>query len=60
MRALEIDPASGLLLADGCLPEWGPSRTEVFLADAIPEVTCPREEYIDFWGRLGNWADRIF
>ena len=60
VRAFEIDPESGLLLADGCVPEWGPARTEIFLEDAIPEVTCPRQEYIDFWDRLSDWAGRIF
>ena len=60
VRILPVDPESGRILADGCVPAWGVSYNELFLEDAIPPVVCPREEFIDFWDRIGNGADRIF
>ncbi len=38
----DVDPASGLVLAEGCEPETGRARTELFLEDHIPAETCPK------------------
>lgn len=37
-----IDPASGLLLPEGCKPKRGSARTELFLKYAQPASICPR------------------
>ncbi len=38
----EVDPASGLVLAEGCEPETGRGRSELFLKDHVPAETCPK------------------
>ncbi|HEX6559734.1 MAG TPA: PBP1A family penicillin-binding protein [Longimicrobiales bacterium] len=38
----KIDPASGLLLAEGCRPRRGAPDEELFLKYAEPATTCPR------------------
>jgi penicillin-binding protein 1A len=51
----EIDPSTGLLLADGCLPEYGVPANELFIAGTQPATTCPhRDFWSDLWGRLGG------
>ncbi|HKH49537.1 MAG TPA: PBP1A family penicillin-binding protein [Thermoanaerobaculia bacterium] len=39
-----VDPASGLVLKDGCAPLRGASRRELFLEEAIPAAWCPGRE----------------
>jgi penicillin-binding protein 1A len=51
----EIDPNTGLMLADGCLPEYGAPANELFIAGTQPATTCPhRDFWSDLWGRLGG------
>ncbi len=48
-----IDPGSGLVLADGCRPEKGKARTELFLKSDVPATICPAgEAERGFFGRL--------
>jgi penicillin-binding protein 1A len=42
--ARRIDPASGLILKDGCNPVRGQARRELFLEDALPAAWCPGKE----------------
>ena len=57
-----VDPASGLILADGCQPERGEGRTEVFLESDLPARVCPKgeEEGRGFFARLGEVVGRFF
>jgi len=51
----EIDPSTGMVLAAGCLPEYGSPADEVFLTDAQPPSTCPHRDFWgDLWGRIGG------
>jgi len=43
----KIDPGTGLVLRDGCRPEQGRSRTELFLRGDEPPTSCPRGEPTD-------------
>jgi penicillin-binding protein 1A len=36
-----VDPSTGLVLEDGCWPNWGEPQREVFLTTWEPERTCP-------------------
>ena len=44
LATLNRDPASGLVLEDGCRPEEGRARTEVFLESELPARICPAGE----------------
>ena len=52
----EVDPASGLVLAEGCRPEQGEPRTEVFLESEVPARVCPAGEEAGqgFFERIGS------
>jgi penicillin-binding protein 1A len=51
----DIDPSTGLLLAAGCMPEYGSPSQELFLADVQPATACPhRDWWGDLWGRIGG------
>ncbi|MFP4624940.1 MAG: hypothetical protein ACLFRX_12220, partial [Gemmatimonadota bacterium] len=53
-----IDPASGLVLAEGCRPETGSPATEIFLASDLPAETCPAGERAEpgFFRRIARGA----
>jgi penicillin-binding protein 1A len=36
-----VDPTTGLVLEDGCYPNWGDAQREVFLSTWEVEETCP-------------------
>jgi penicillin-binding protein 1A len=58
VRLHTIDPSSGLLLAEGCQPEWGSPANELFIAGNEPATACPyRDWWGDFWGRIGSIFD---
>jgi penicillin-binding protein 1A len=40
----QIDPATGLILVDGCRPESGSAVDEIFLRSDLPATTCPAGE----------------
>jgi penicillin-binding protein 1A len=44
---LNVDPASGLVLEEGCRPKEGAARKELFLTDEEPETTCPAGQPTD-------------
>ncbi|MEO5511035.1 MAG: PBP1A family penicillin-binding protein [Longimicrobiales bacterium] len=48
-----IDPGTGLVLEEGCTPEYGEARAEVFLVDHIPESDCPSQSW------LGNMLNSV-
>ncbi|HSJ16427.1 MAG TPA: PBP1A family penicillin-binding protein [Longimicrobiales bacterium] len=55
VRLRTIDPNSGLLLAEGCQPEWGSPANELFIAGNEPATACPyRDWWSDLWGRIGG------
>lgn len=51
-----IDPASGMLIAEGCRPKRGSPRKELFLSYAQPAVTCPAGKPV----REPNLFDRAY
>lgn len=51
---LEVDAASGRVVEEGCGPPRSGTRTELFLAAAIPEGTCPESRNV-----LRRIADRL-
>ena len=64
-----IDPVSGMVIAEGCKPNRGQSRKELFLEYAEPATTCPRgtpkhePNFFDrafsfvrsVWHNIGRW-----
>jgi penicillin-binding protein 1A len=42
--SLPVDPATGLLLAEGCAPQSGAARNELFLRGKEPAAYCPGRE----------------
>jgi penicillin-binding protein 1A len=58
----EVDPATGLLLVDGCRPERGRSRSELFVQGSEPASICPAGEPTvverGVFARLGDWLGR--
>jgi penicillin-binding protein 1A len=71
----QVDPATGLLLVDGCRPERGRARTELFALGSEPASICPAGEptvvergvlarAADWlgrqWRRAGRWVTRHF
>lgn len=59
---LRVDPASGLVLMDGCEPSRGAPRTELFVLGDEPASVCPEgePEVVEqgFLGRAGAWFGR--
>jgi penicillin-binding protein 1A len=55
--ARQIDPSTGTVLEDGCLPEYGEPRREVFLADHVPEAGCPNRNWFDNF--IDSFGDRL-
>ena len=55
-----IDPASGLVLEDGCYPAYGEAEREVFLANFEPGTVCPRRGGVDIFEALGDWLEEVF
>jgi penicillin-binding protein 1A len=59
---LPVDPATGLVLREGCRPERGTARTELFVKGEEPARVCPAGEPVDAergrLARLGDWAGR--
>ncbi len=55
-----VDPESGLVLEDGCYPNYGNPLQEVFLADYEPETICPRHGDYNIFEAFGDWLDDVF
>ncbi|HSJ06440.1 MAG TPA: PBP1A family penicillin-binding protein [Longimicrobiales bacterium] len=55
----EVDPSTGLVLRDGCRPERGRARDELFVAGSEPAAVCPAgtptEVERGMLGRIGSW-----
>jgi hypothetical protein len=71
----EFDPASGLLLVDGCRPERGRARTELYVRGHEPAGICPAGSPTEVergvfaqvggwfgaqWRRFSRWLTRHF
>ncbi len=54
------DPESGLVLEDGCYPDYGNPVQEVFLADFEPETICPRHGDYNIFEAFGGWLEDVF
>jgi penicillin-binding protein 1A len=55
-----IDPESGLVLEEDCIPRDGTSRSEVFLREAQPGTVCPRHESENIFDLLGDFLGGLF
>jgi penicillin-binding protein 1A len=55
-----VDPESGLVLEDGCYPDYGQAQREVFIADFEPETVCPRDYDHNIFEALGDILDDFF
>lgn len=70
-----VDPATGLLLHEGCRPKRGDAVTELFIERTEPPATCPRGKATDLqdnlfvraWNgvsgvarRFGRWVGDLF
>lgn len=55
-----VDPESGLVLEDGCYPDYGNPLQEVFLADFEPETICPRHGDYNIFEAVGDWLNDVF
>ena len=55
-----VDPESGLVLEDGCYPNYGTAQREVFIADHEPETVCPRRGGYDVFEAIGDFIGDIF
>jgi 1A family penicillin-binding protein len=50
-----VDPFTGLVLADGCMPSGGTVTTELFVQNNLPQTACPyRDWWGEFWDRVGG------
>jgi penicillin-binding protein 1A len=71
----DVDPGSGLVLRDGCRPERGEARSELFVRGSEPARVCPEGEpavaergvmrragswTIARWQQLRRWVTRHF
>jgi 1A family penicillin-binding protein len=52
-----VDPFTGYILADGCMPNGGTATSELFVENNLPETACP---YRDWWGEFWNRVGGIF
>ncbi|HEY0810827.1 MAG TPA: PBP1A family penicillin-binding protein [Longimicrobiales bacterium] len=53
-----VDPGTGFVIAEGCKPQRGAARKEMFLSYAQPATTCPRgkpEHEPTFFNRAFAW-----
>ncbi|HEU5209797.1 MAG TPA: PBP1A family penicillin-binding protein [Longimicrobiales bacterium] len=61
---LPVDPATGLVLVEGCRPERGAAITELFVAGDEPASVCPAgtpaRESRGLLARLGSWLERTW
>jgi penicillin-binding protein 1A len=55
-----IDPESGLVLEEGCIPRDGIVRSEVFLREAQPGTVCPRHESENIFDMLSDFLGGLF
>ena len=55
-----VDPQSGLVLEDGCYPDFGNPVQEVFLEQFEPETICPRHGDYNIFEALGDWLGDVF
>ena len=52
-----VDPFTGYILADGCMPNGGTATSQLFVENNLPETACP---YRDWWGEFWNRVGGIF
>ncbi len=61
---LPVDPATGLVLVEGCQPERGTAVMELFVAGDEPAAVCPAgtpaRESRGVLARLGAWVERTW
>jgi penicillin-binding protein 1A len=58
-----VDPATGLILAEGCRPASGAARSEIFIRGQEPAAVCPagrdEEDGPGVLARIGQWGRSI-
>jgi hypothetical protein len=61
---LDVDPETGLVLADGCQPRRGNGQAEYFVRGDVPARICPRGEERDggpgFFARAGALVRNVW
>lgn len=55
-----VDPVSGRVLEEGCVPDSGSPQREVFLTDAVPEPVCPRRRHQNIFEEIGDFLGGLF
>ena len=55
-----VDPESGLVLENDCVPREGNAAREVFLKSSEPETICPRHQNENLFEALGSFLGKIF
>lgn len=55
-----VDPESGMVLEQGCIPRYGNPTNEVFLRDAVPESICPQHENENIFEAIGDFLGQVF
>jgi 1A family penicillin-binding protein len=56
----DIDTSTGLLLSEGCSPRNSDLRTELFLAEHLPELSCPSRGVLNrLWTSIRGGAERV-
>jgi penicillin-binding protein 1A len=60
----DVDPETGLVLADGCRPRQGQAQSEYFVRGDVPARICPRGEERDrgpgIFARIGSLARNVW
>jgi penicillin-binding protein 1A len=55
-----VDPESGLVLEEGCVPRFGTAAREVFLRETEPETVCPRYQSDNILDAIGHFFGDLF
>jgi penicillin-binding protein 1A len=59
----DVDPATGLVLAEGCRPASGAARSEIFIRGQEPAAVCPAgredEDGPGVLARIGQWGRSV-
>jgi penicillin-binding protein 1A len=64
VRERSIDPSTGFVLIEGCSPERGRAREELFIKGTEPPARCPRGKpapgVATVFDEFGEWLDRLW
>ena len=64
VRARPIDPSTGFVLIEGCRPERGTAREELFIKGTEPPARCPRGQpapgVATVFDRFNDWLGQLW